>query len=464
MADDLEDDLFHKSTMSFGEHLDELRGALVRSALGLMIALFIATPFADNLVLFVEQPLTRALGRLDQARGKLLWENLNAENAALADLQRLDKDRLIPRRLRIDPEALRDALGIAHPANAEDGSSRAHATSPWPAITWVNSENVAKRIVDQAQAQTASQGMRAFWATLTTEERTQLEGLAQRTAWTLTESTELSSLLGIISDRTDLRSLPDVWELRSTLPSLHLQLLDRIQDAKSTARRVDRNVLLLHAAFPNEIPLPGPPSVEMTVWEASTARLQSLNAPEPFMIWMKALFVLAAVIASPWIFYQLWYFVASGLYRHERQLVHVFLPVSLGLFFAGASLAFFFVFDPVLDFLLSFNLKMNIDMQPRVSDWMGFVLLLPLGFGISFQLPLVMLVLERLGLVTVQTFLSHWRIAVMVIFVVSSVLTPADPMSLIFMAVPLTFLYFAGIWFCRFNHPRQTPVGVANDP
>jgi sec-independent protein translocase protein TatC len=95
---------------------------------------------------------------------------------------------------------------------------------------------------------------------------------------------------------------------------------------------------------------------------------------------------------------------------------------------------------------------------------MGFVLLLPLGFGISFQLPLVMLVLERLGLVTVQTFLSHWRTAVMIIFVVSSVLTPADPMSLIFMAIPLTFLYFAGIWFCRFNHPRQSPLGAASDP
>jgi sec-independent protein translocase protein TatC len=464
MPEEFEDDLFRKSTMSFGEHLDELRAALVRSALGLTVALFIAWPFADNLVLFVEQPLTRALGRLDQARGKILWENLNAENAALADLQRLDGDRLIPRRLRIDPAALRDALGMETTTATKDGPPQVGAPSPWSDTTWRTAENAAKLLVDQARAEGSHPGTRALWETLTDDERQRLEELAQRTDWTLRESTELSALLGTIVHRTDLRTIPDVWELRSKLPGLQLQLLERIRDAQATPRRVDRNVLLLHATFPSVIPLPGPPNVEITVWEPSTARLQSLNAPEPFMIWMKALFVLAAVIASPWIFYQLWNFVASGLYRHERKLVHVFLPVSLGLFFAGASLAFFFVFDPVLDFLLSFNLKMNIDMQPRVSDWMGFVLLLPLGFGISFQLPLVMLVLERLGLVTVQTFLSHWRTAVMIIFVVSSVLTPADPMSLIFMAIPLTFLYFAGIWFCRFNHPRQSPLGAASDP
>ena len=116
------------------------------------------------------------------------------------------------------------------------------------------------------------------------------------------------------------------------------------------------------------------------------------------MIWVKAALITGAIIASPWIFWQVWSFVAAGLYPHEKNYVYFFLPVSLGLFFAGAALAFFYVFEPVLDFLFGFNRMMNIDPDPRISEWMSFVLMLPLGFGISFQLPLVMLILERIGI------------------------------------------------------------------
>lgn len=462
LRDDLEDDLFRKSTMSFGEHLDELRGALVRSAVGLVVALLVAFPFADNVVLFVEQPLTRALARLEQARGQILWEKLSPETASLADLQRLGEERLVPRRLRVDPDSLRRALGISGDRRPTVGA--AITKSPWGAGAWIDKGNVAQSLLAQTSADSASPAAKSVWSAIAEVEREELEALARQPVWGADESARLAEVLGKIAASSDLRQVPEIWKSRERLEYLQVQLLERIADATSDARRVDRNVLLLHALFPREIPLPRPSTVELTVWETSSARLQALNAPEPFMIWMKALFALAAVLASPWIFLQIWNFVAAGLYRHERRLVRIFVPVSLTLFFAGASLAFFFVFDPVLDFLLGFNLKMNIDMQPRLSDWMGFVLLLPLGFGISFQLPLVMLVLERLGMVTVETYLRQWRVAVMAIFVVSSVLTPADPMSLIFMAVPLTFLYFSGIWFCRFNHPQQSPVGTAMDP
>ena len=76
--------------------------------------------------------------------------------------------------------------------------------------------------------------------------------------------------------------------------------------------------------------------------------MQSLNSQEPFMIYMKASMVVGVILASPWIFYQIWSFVAAGLYPHERRYVHLFLPFSLGLFLAGAALAFFVVFEPVL--------------------------------------------------------------------------------------------------------------------
>jgi sec-independent protein translocase protein TatC len=155
------------------------------------------------------------------------------------------------------------------------------------------------------------------------------------------------------------------------------------------------------------------------------------------------------------VFYQIWSFVAAGLYRHEKRYVHMFLPFSILLFLTGASMAFFLVFEPVLRFLFSFNSMLGIDPDPRISEWLGFVLLLPLGFGVSFQLPLVMLFLERIGIFDVHMYLSSWRIAILAIFVLAMLLTPSgDPYSMLLMALPLTVLYFGGIMLCRFL-PRQ---------
>ncbi|MGA2256558.1 MAG: twin-arginine translocase subunit TatC [Thermoguttaceae bacterium] len=179
-------------------------------------------------------------------------------------------------------------------------------------------------------------------------------------------------------------------------------------------------------------------------------RMKSLNAQETFMIYMKASIMVGVVLASPWVFYQIWSFVAAGLYPHERRYVHLFLPMSLGLFLAGAAVAFFLAFDKVLAFLLSFNRMLGIDPDLRINEWISFVLLLPLGFGISFQLPLVMLFLERIGLITVKTYLASWRMAVLVIFVLAMILTPTgDPYTMMLMAGPLTLLYFGGVLLCK---------------
>ena len=179
-------------------------------------------------------------------------------------------------------------------------------------------------------------------------------------------------------------------------------------------------------------------------------RMSAMGSQEVFMIWMKASMLVGVVLASPWIFFQIWTFVAAGLYPHERRYVHLFLPVSIVLFLAGASMAFFFAFKQVLAFLLSFNRMMGIDPDLRINEWMSFVLLLPLGFGISFQLPLVMLFLERIGLISVKIYLASWRIAILVIFVMAMILTPsADPYTLLLMACPLTILYFGGVLLCK---------------
>ncbi len=190
---------------------------------------------------------------------------------------------------------------------------------------------------------------------------------------------------------------------------------------------------------------------------------KSLSAHEAFMTYIKAALLVGALIASPWIFYQIWSFVAAGLYPHEKQYVHVFLPFSLGLFLLGAAMAFFFVFKPVLNFLFYFNSALGIDPDPRISEWLGFVLVLPLGFGISFQLPLVMLFLERIGVFDVHVYLSRWRIAILVIFTLAMFLTPADPTSMMLMAVPLTLLYFGGILLCHYMPRSGSPFRGLDD-
>ncbi len=192
--------------------------------------------------------------------------------------------------------------------------------------------------------------------------------------------------------------------------------------------------------------------VEFTpITDDPRTNMQSLNAQEMFMIYLKASLLIGVVLSSPWVFYQIWQFVAAGLYPHERRYVHIFLPVSLLLFLSGAAVAFFLAFEKVLDFLLHFNRIMGVDPDLRINEWISFVLLLPLGFGISFQLPLVMLFLERIGLFTVKTYLASWRMAVLVIFVLAMVLTPTgDPYTMCLMAVPLTALYFGGVALCKF--------------
>jgi len=185
-------------------------------------------------------------------------------------------------------------------------------------------------------------------------------------------------------------------------------------------------------------------------------RTQALNMHEPFMIYLKASLLLGFIFASPGIMYNVWSFVAVGLYAKERRYVYTFMPVSIGLFLAGTLLAFYLVFAFVLDFLLMFNAWLNIDPAPRINEWLTFAILLPFAFGVSFQLPLVMFILERIGIFSVETYLSKWKISVLLIFFGTMCVTPADPWSLILMAVPLTGLYFAGIGMCRlFPKPKD---------
>ncbi len=181
----------------------------------------------------------------------------------------------------------------------------------------------------------------------------------------------------------------------------------------------------------------------------------TLNVQEAFLTYLKVALVSGFVMASPWVFYQVWLFVAAGLYPHEQKYVYVFLPVSLTLFIGGALFCFFLVFPFVLNFLLGFNAMIDVHPQIRLSEWISFAIMLPMMFGISFQLPLVMLFLERISIFEAAGYREKRRMAVLVIAILSMLLTPADPMSMVLMMVPLLILYELGIVMCRFSAAKS---------
>ena len=178
--------------------------------------------------------------------------------------------------------------------------------------------------------------------------------------------------------------------------------------------------------------------------------LVSGNVQEPFITYLKVVVVTALVLASPLIFTELWVFVGAGLYPQERKYVYLYLPLSLILFFLGAAFAYLVVFQFVLPFLLSFNQLLNTEPLLQVGPWLNFVLILPAMFGLSFQLPLVMLAANRLGIVAVEAYWTNLRFAILGIAGASMLLTPSDPGSMVAMMIPLTALYFVGIAMCNY--------------
>lgn len=251
-------------------------------------------------------------------------------------------------------------------------------------------------------------------------------------------------------------------EALPTLPPDQVRLEIRADDLARTLYQLDSE------RYPYTPPeTPNDKKLSLIVSAPEFAQLQktidtlvqpvTLTVQEAFSIYLKVAIVSGLVLASPWVFYQMWLFVAAGLYPHERKYVHIFLPVSLGLFVGGALFCFFVVFKYVLDFLLGFNAWLGIRPEIRLSEWISFALTLPLMFGVSFQLPLVMLFLEKIGIFTAQNYREKRRMAYLVISILAMVLTPSEPSSMIAMMVPLIILYEVGIWMCGLSLGSKSP-------
>jgi sec-independent protein translocase protein TatC len=186
------------------------------------------------------------------------------------------------------------------------------------------------------------------------------------------------------------------------------------------------------------------------------SHFQYTSPPEAFFTYMKVAFVAGIFLASPYIFYQLWAFVAPGLYEHERKWI---IPISVFtalLFVAGALFGYFVVFPFGFEFFASYSNE-NIQFIPKLNEYTTFCLQLLLAFGLIFELPLFMLILARLGLVTADKLRKTRKYAILVIFVVAAILTPPDPFTQTLMAVPLMVLYEISIWVAKIFGKKPAP-------
>jgi sec-independent protein translocase protein TatC len=178
--------------------------------------------------------------------------------------------------------------------------------------------------------------------------------------------------------------------------------------------------------------------------------LSTLSAQEAFVVYFKVSILCGIVLASPFIFYQFWAFVGAGLYPHEKKYVYLFFGPSVGLFIGGVLICQFLVLPGAVKALLAFNEMLGFDPDIRLHEWLSLAIILPLVFGISFQTPLVMVFLNRIGLFSAHDYLTKWRFACFIIAVFAALVTPTpDAITMMYLFVPMFALYMVGILFCH---------------
>jgi sec-independent protein translocase protein TatC len=187
--------------------------------------------------------------------------------------------------------------------------------------------------------------------------------------------------------------------------------------------------------------------------------MRTQSVQEAMVVYFKVCILCSVVLASPWIFYQLWAFVAAGLYPHERAYVYRFLGPSIVLFLAGVLICQFVVLPGAVKALIAFNNWVELDPDLRLNEWLGFALLLPLIFGVSFQTPLVMFFLNRIGMFGWEDYWAKWRYATIILAIFAAIITPTpDAVTMLYLFVPMFSLYIIGVLVCKFFPPAHETV------
>ncbi len=182
--------------------------------------------------------------------------------------------------------------------------------------------------------------------------------------------------------------------------------------------------------------------------------LIATNVISPFLVPLKITLLASFLAVLPVVLYQVWAFVAPGLYSHEKRLIVPLVFSSTVLFFVGVAFCYFFVFGQVFKFIQNFAPK-SITAAPDIEAYLSFVMSMFIAFGAAFEVPVVVVVLARMGLVSVEKLKEFRGYFIVVAFIIAAIITPPDVVSQLALAIPMCFLYELGIlaagYFIRYS-------------
>lgn len=181
--------------------------------------------------------------------------------------------------------------------------------------------------------------------------------------------------------------------------------------------------------------------------------LQFDTLTAPFFTHIKAAFFASIFLMFPVVLYEIWAFVGPGLYKREKRIMWPFLIFSFPLFVGGGSFCYFVVFPFAVNFLVNFDKTLVPSL--RIDDYLVFTLRMMFVFGLVFELPLISLLLTRIGLLTPEWLSKYRRYAIVIIFVAAAILTPPDAFTQVLLAVPLILLYEISVIVSRVARPRK---------
>lgn len=188
----------------------------------------------------------------------------------------------------------------------------------------------------------------------------------------------------------------------------------------------------------------------------ANSQMIATGVPEVFFTAIKVSLFSGFIIALPMILYQLWLFIAPGLYAHEKKYIWPFIIFASGMFVLGALFAYYIVVPFGFAFLVNFASEV-VNVAPKINEYVGFFTKIMFGFGLAFELPVITFFLALIGLVDDHTLISFFRYAILLIFVAAALLTPPDIITQMLMAGPLILLYGVSILIARAINPYQPP-------
>jgi sec-independent protein translocase protein TatC len=174
------------------------------------------------------------------------------------------------------------------------------------------------------------------------------------------------------------------------------------------------------------------------------AKMIATGVVSPFLVPMKVTLMLSLIVALPWVFYQMWAFVAPGLYAHEKRLVLPLVISSSLLFIGGVAFCYFLVFGRVFHFIAEFA-PTSIAVMPDIENYLDFVMSMCLAFGATFEVPVVVVILVRMGIVSIEKLKEIRPYLIVGAFVIAAIVTPPDVVSQLALAIPMCLLFELGL-------------------